>query len=188
MGVDLIEVDVRRRADGELVCSHGAVVAEGDALLLSAVLGLAAAAGVGAHLDVKEVGYEPQLVSTVPQLPRIWYTTPNEQSVRALRALGAPTLLTLGRRLRDRRLDELLRVLAGDAWPYRRIARAGALGVAVHVHLATPWLRRWCRRRGLSIMVWTVNDDMHLRRLLTNAEVSVVVTDRPGRALQLRDG
>lgn len=176
MGADLIEVDVRRQPDGVLVCSHDRA-AGGAAPSFADVLALVVAADAAIHVDVKEPGYEAALVAVVAgALPwsRVYFTTGDEAAVSALRSLGAPALLTLGSLLRD-------------ALPFRRIRRCDALGVAVQFRLASPWLRAWCSRRGLAVLVWTVNDDRRLRRLLGTSGVTAVVTDRPGAALALRD-
>jgi glycerophosphoryl diester phosphodiesterase len=45
---------------------------------------------------------------------------------------------------------------------------------------------RQCHRHGIKTMVWTVNSDSMITRLLADRRVDVVVTDRPKRALELR--
>jgi len=68
------------------------------------------------------------------------------------------------------------------------ISAAGAAWAVVHRRLARPGLLAECRHLGLSVMVWTVNSEPELHRMLTSSDVDVVVTDRPGRAIRLRDG
>jgi glycerophosphoryl diester phosphodiesterase len=42
-------------------------------------------------------------------------------------------------------------------------------------------------RRGLPVLVWTVNDEASLIRLLSDARVTGIVTDHPERAVALRE-
>ena len=63
---------------------------------------------------------------------------------------------------------------------------SGASWAVVHERLARADLLADCRRLGLATMVWTVNDDKALARLLASPDVDVVVTDRPSRAAALR--
>jgi glycerophosphoryl diester phosphodiesterase len=70
LGVDLLELDVRRRPDGIYVCSHDPLPGDpadpGDAPLLGEVLRAAAAAGVGAQIDVKEAWWRSCPVMRCP--------------------------------------------------------------------------------------------------------------------------
>ena len=80
------------------------------------------------------------------------------------------------RRLRARGLSRLDRVVASRAdvaVMHHRLARTGVLAE--------------CRRRGIKTMVWTVNGDQALARWLARPDVDVLVTDRPARAIALRD-
>jgi glycerophosphoryl diester phosphodiesterase len=182
LGADLLEVDVRR-VGGELVCAHDP---GGDGPRLADVLRAAAAGGVGAHVDVKESGYEAELVSFVGSfgLPRAYYTTGDAAAVDALAAAGGTALLTIGRGLAGVGPVEVARRLAGDLWPYARLR--GRDGAAVHFRFVNPVLRRWMRRRRMVLLVYTVDGGASLWWLLRRPGVTVVVTDRPGRALALR--
>lgn len=186
MGVDLVEVDIRRAPDGTFVCAHDAVVAESPSL--ESVLTLVAAHGAGAHIDLKEVGYERDLVEFVSRfdISPVYYTIDNVAAVRALRSAGVDGLLTLGPGFRGRPWWAGLRDLVGAAVPFWRILACDARGVAAQFRFAGPVLRWWCRRRGLALLVWTVNDDRRLKHFLGAAGVTAVVTDRPRRALDLR--
>jgi glycerophosphoryl diester phosphodiesterase len=186
MGVELVEVDIRRRPDGVFVCAHDLVVEESP--LLAEVLALVVAHGAGAHVDLKEGGYEADLVAFVHgfDLARAYFTIGDVASVRALRAAGGEALLTLGPAFRGRPVWDGIRDFVGAALPFWRIATCDARGVAAQFRFAGPVLRWWCRRRGLALLVWTVNDDRRLRYFLGMPGVTAVVTDRPRRALDLR--
>lgn len=185
LGVDLLEVDVRRRSDGRFVCSHDAPPSS-DAPFLGEVLSLAARAGVGAHVDVKESGYEADLVAFVSSygLPQAYYTTGDSAAVERLCGAGGLGLLTVGSGLAGIGPIEVARRLAHDLVPYRRLAGTG--GAAVQFRFVNPVLRRWVERRGMALLVYTVDGDASLWWLLRRRGVTAVVTDRPGRALRLR--
>jgi glycerophosphoryl diester phosphodiesterase len=116
----------------------------------------------------------------------VWFTTDDDASVAALRAAGGEALLTLGPSFAGRPLWAGLRDLWRAAVPFRRLVACDARGAAVQFRLAGPVLRWWCRRRGLAILVWTINDDRRLRHFLRARGVTAVVTDRPHQALSLR--
>jgi glycerophosphoryl diester phosphodiesterase len=205
-GVDLIEVDVRRRPDGTFVCAHDPLapapittfqaldgsdrdgnVVIGGVVTLAEVLELAAEHGVGGHIDVKESGYEAELVAFVSErLAAAYYTTGDAASVERLCAASGLGLLTVGSGLAGKPWWRVLRLLVGDFFPYRRIVACGARGVAVQFRFCTPWLRSWLRRREHACLVYTVNGTWSLRRLLRRKGVTAVVTDRPMTALAMR--
>lgn len=206
-GVDLVEVDVRRRSDGTFVCAHDPFVPAPSAtlqspsgpdrdhnvalddVLLAAVLDLAGAHGVGGHIDVKEAGYEADLVAFVAaRIAVAYYTTGDPASVERLCAAGGLGLLTVGSGLAGQPWWRVVRLVAGDFFPYRRILACGAQGVAVQFRFCTPWLRAWLRRRRQACLVYTVDGTWSLSRLLRRRGVTAVVTDRPLAALVIRAG
>ena len=64
---------------------------------------------------------------------------------------------------------------------------AGASFLGPHAGLARAGLLAWADNRGLETYVWTVNDRRILRTLLADPRVTAVITDRPEKALRLRD-
>ncbi len=52
--------------------------------------------------------------------------------------------------------------------------------------LFIPGLVRRCRQHGIALRPWTVNEPRALRRLLSMG-VEGIITDRPYRALRLRN-
>jgi len=186
MGVELIEVDIRRHSDGTFFCAHDVIGDESP--LLADVLELASRHGAGAHIDLKETGYEADLVAFVGgfDLDPVYFTVDEVSSVRAIRQAGGEGLLTLGPGFRGRPLWSALRDVFGSAVPFWRIAACDARGVAAQFRYAGPVLRWWCQRQGLVLLVWTVNDDRRLKHFLLAPGVTAVITDRPHRALSLR--
>jgi glycerophosphoryl diester phosphodiesterase len=138
------------------------------------------------HVDVKESGYETDLVAAISEVTPVFFTSGDDDAVRALRAIGAPACLTLGPSFAGRPVVDGVRDLVSAMLPWRRIKACDAVGVAAQFRIGWWGLRWWCRRHGLVVLIWTVNDDRRLRWLLRARGVTAVVTDRPGRAMALR--
>ncbi|MFF5339185.1 glycerophosphodiester phosphodiesterase family protein [Streptomyces althioticus] len=208
-GAEYVEFDVRRTADGVLVVHHDAR-SGGTGPLLSTLTRAELDARAGhpvpvvedvmelvagklvAHLDLKEAGYERKLLDRAVALlgeDGFVATTLEDRSVAALTAARprVRTLLSLGRDGRDLGRRRLVRTRISELLPLRRVRACGAHGVAVHQRLARATVLREAARGGLFTMVWTVNDDTALRAFLDDPRVDVLVTDRPRRAVTLRD-
>jgi glycerophosphoryl diester phosphodiesterase len=206
-GADFLEFDVRRTADGELIAFHDPHLgprrpvrdlsyadlcrAVGfEVPTVTGVIRLLANRG-GAHVDLKERDCLAAVAAEalrVLEPARIIVTTGDAAAITELRQRypAVPCGLTIGGdlaqtaryltgRARGRvrsRVDAVSAVNADWAVVQERLAAAGALAE--------------CRGRGLSTMVWTVNDDTALARWLSSPDVDVLVTDRPRRAAELR--
>ncbi|MFF7308088.1 glycerophosphodiester phosphodiesterase family protein [Streptomyces sp. NPDC008137] len=207
-GAEYVEFDIRRTADGVLVVYHDPRVGPAgpplsrlthaelceragyDVPVVDEVMALIAGRLV-AHLDLKEVGYEREVVDRAVALlgtDGLVVTTLEDRSLAAVtRALpGVRTALSLGRDRKDLALARLPGTRLSELFPARRIRACGAHGVAVHQRLARTTVLREATRRGLFTMVWTVNDDTLMRAFLAHPRVDVLVTDRPRRAVALR--
>ncbi|SHH75628.1 glycerophosphodiester phosphodiesterase family protein [Streptomyces sp. 3214.6] len=207
-GAEYVEFDVRRTADGVYVVHHDARAGHGGPPLarityaelcgrvgitvpvVEDVMALAAGKLV-AHLDLKETGYERELVDrAVALLGRDGFvaTSLEDVSVAAItRAFpGVRTALSLGRDRKEVGAARLAGTRASELFPMRRLRACGAHGVAVHQRLARATVLRRAARHRLFTMVWTVNDDPGLRTFLADTRVDVLVTDRPRRAVELR--
>jgi glycerophosphoryl diester phosphodiesterase len=209
-GAELIEVDVRQCADGVLVCVHdpeieglGAVSelrhGELDArarervLTLTAFLDILDAADpgrsvTGVHLDIKAAGYELAAIDAVRERSRRFFVTTAIAPSVALIRRARPDLdayLTIGSSRQGLSVIATARLRLHESVPMSAIARCGATGVAAHQLLLTPMLRRWCRRRGLSTLVWTVDRPDRIDEWLRR-DVDVLTTNRPLLALERR--
>lgn len=208
-GAEYAEFDVRRTSDGTLVAFHDARAGWGRAVSsltyrqlceraghevprVTDLLALLAGRAV-AHVDLKDTAAAAATVSDAMQVadPASLVVTTGDTAVAATLkhrfpavpvgvAIGgdvAEALRFAGLRLRGRRvsrLDPLEAGLADWAVVHHRLARTGVLAQ--------------CRARGLKTMVWTVNSRQALTSWLATPDVDVLVTDRPARALALRDG
>ncbi|WP_405592505.1 glycerophosphodiester phosphodiesterase family protein [Streptomyces sp. NBC_01092] len=207
-GAEYVEFDIRRTADGVFVVHHDARVGRIGPLLarityaelceragyvvpvVDDVMELIAGKLEG-HLDLKETGYERELVERAVALlgeDGFVATTLEDRSVAAIsRAFPrVRTALSLGRHRGGVGPARLARIRLSELLPMRRIRACGATGVAVHQRLARATVLREASRNGLFTMVWTVNEDRRMRAFLADPRVDVLITDRPRRALALR--
>ncbi|MGH9295164.1 MAG: glycerophosphodiester phosphodiesterase, partial [Acidimicrobiales bacterium] len=208
-GAEWIEVDLRRTADGALVCVHdaelpgvGAVAARPlrdlrpayaamptlDELLDAldeaeaerAGLGLSAGRA-GLHLDVKVHGPEADAIEAITARKRpLFVTSSLDASVLAVRDI-APDLdaLLTIGASSDAAVGSMIARRGSELWPFRRLAACRATGVASHHLLATPLLRRWCAEHDMKLLVWTVDSWRAQRRWLRRPELAFLTTNRP---------
>ena len=191
-GMDVVEVDVNRRADGVLVLAHGPVLA-GDAPALEEGLELAGQHGLAVQLDIKLPGAEREIAAALrrhdllerafvssfalatleafareePMLPRS-YTYPDDRyglsGVTALRPALRAGLAALRAAL-PRRLPVWLRSVE---------AAAATLNWTV----VSPAAVDACHALGAAVYVWTVNDPDVVRTLLETG-IDGIITDDP---------
>jgi glycerophosphoryl diester phosphodiesterase len=212
-GADYLEFDVRGISDGTLVAYHDERIRHGVARhgpltarlsyaelcelaghrvpLTADVLSLISAAHARAHIDLKDSACADQITEqalAVLDPADIVITTRDLAAAGQLarRHPDVPVGIAVGgdlaettRYLRERFQADGLSRLAG-------VSATGASWAVLHRRLARPPMLAECRRRGLAVMVWTVNSGAELRRLLGREDVTVVVTDWPARAVALR--
>lgn len=206
-GADYIEFDIRRTADGQLVAFHDATTGRGQVVGELSYLRLCREAGyevpragdimriiagkAKGHLDLKERGEEQVIEQALDILgpEQFVATTLDDACVKAIRSRFPQVQagLSLGRDLSALPRRRRVLVRAAELYPLSRLRACGADWCAVHQRLALAGVLRQCSRHGISTMVWTVNNDSMITRLLADPRVDVVVTDRPRRAAALRD-
>jgi glycerophosphoryl diester phosphodiesterase len=208
-GAELIEVDVRQSADGVLLCVHDPELAglgavreleflQLDHIQREEILSFEEFASVldeidperriGVHHDIKDTGYELAAVDLLAAHRRNQFVTTTFASSVALLRRERPdvlTYLTIGTSRDGLSRIGTIRLRLAETFPMWKLTRCRAQGVAVHYRLATPLLRWWCRRRGLGIVVWTVDKQHRLDEWLAR-DVDVVTTNRPLLALERR--
>jgi glycerophosphoryl diester phosphodiesterase len=210
LGVDAVELDVRRTSDGVLVVHHnasrrGVPVAmlthaalvrrsRNEPPTLDTVLDLCAGR-VAVDVEIKEPGFEAEVIERASgrfSCEQLLYTSFEESVVSAVRRLDPDAhcgLLLGARRLRSR-------TQRYEALPFDLAERCGADVLVVHQWLA-PLRRRTrrvpstgllaeARQRGFPMMVWTVNGPQRLRAYLADGRVAGIITDLPGVALETR--
>lgn len=146
------------------------------------------------HLDLKDVGEEPELVRMALDIlgpGEFIITSLEDASVAAVRARfpdaeAVPVALSLGRGMRGESRGAWLRTRASELLPLPRVRACGANWVAVNHRLAFAGVAQQCRRHQLKVMVWTVNDEREIQYWLTRQRTDVLITDRPALAVALR--
>ncbi len=195
LGVDYVEFDVQRCADGSLVLHHDPIdVAPPDALPYADALDLLAGRA-RAHLDLKFDGGEVSVVAqAVARLgtDRLLVTTLEDEGVRIVRewadAAGHDLLvgLSLGRGVRDIPVLHGIRIRLTELFPRTRYRAAGANVVVAHHWLARLRVRAFARRRRLPLLVWTVDTPRSLAYWMRPGRAWLVTTNEPEVALGLR--
>ena len=193
IGVDLVEVDVRRRRpDGVAAIGHDHVD-DASPTLDGAMAALDGR--VRLHLDLKEPDPEAEIVARAVAalgVDRVVVTTNEDADVPRILTwarANAPGLLvglsTSARSAHGGRRS-LATARVASWFPRTRMRRSGTNLVVSHHVVARWWLARWAHRRHLPLLVWTVDEDRDLRRWLSDPRATIVTTNRPARALDLR--
>lgn len=218
LGVDYVEFDVRRTRDGVTAVYHDECTVSGRAVRdlayreLAGELGpealtfdelLDVAAGrVGLHLDLKETGYEAQIVHAALDRCPVdkLVITSGDAAIRTIKEQfpGVRAGLSIGEEIgglgaQARGGWDLLiapwmklRVRLSELFPGGRLERCNADFVAVHQQLAGLTVLRFCESRGIPAWVWTVDDEPGITRFLADPRVTALITNRPDVALRIR--
>jgi glycerophosphoryl diester phosphodiesterase len=210
LGVDAVELDVRRTSDGVLVVHHnvsrrGVPVAmlsyaalvrlsRNEPPTLDTVLDLCAGR-VALDIEIKEAGFEAEVIERASgrfSRDQLLYTSFEESVLSTIRSLDdrAHCGLLLGARWLRSRAQRY------EALPFDLAERCGADVLVVHQWLAPlrhrtrrapgTGLLAEARQRGFPLMVWTVNGPHRLRAYLADGRVAGIITDLPGLALETR--
>lgn len=207
---DYVEFDIRRTADGALVAFHDSQTSQGNPLSevgyaqlcdlagyevpkAEDILAMIAGRAKG-HLDLKETGYEDTLVRLALDIlgpGEFVITSLEDVSVAAIRSRfrdpdEVPVALSLGRGMTGASRREWLQTRSSELRPLARVRACGADWVAVHHRLALAGVARQCRRHGVKVMVWTVNNEREIRYWLSRQRIDVLITDHPALAAEIR--
>jgi glycerophosphoryl diester phosphodiesterase len=207
LGVDYVEFDVRRTADGVYVAYHDPRTPSGrsithltfeevraelgsDMLTLHELFDIANGP-VGLHIDLKEVGYEAEIVRLALahfNAGQFVITSLEDLSIRTIKEQFPEVRagLSLGREVDGMPVWSRLIVRLGELFPDRRLTRCRADFAAVHQRLARIRLLRHCARIRMPAWVWTVDDEIEMARFLADPRVTTLITNRPDLALRMR--
>lgn len=225
VGADYVEFDVRRCADGTFVISHDpdggtadptTVIADltwpelreraPGVCTLDALLDVLAAAGLGAHVDLKFAttaeaarageSWERDLVDQLTRQldpSRIVFTSGRRGVTTTLRSWvtehESPVLvaLSIGGSVRGMTWRDALRRRYSEFFPVHRLKASEADAVAAHFVLAMIRLARWTTHIGVPLLVWTVDKPWLQKRFLHDRRIWMITTNHPARAVALRD-
>jgi glycerophosphoryl diester phosphodiesterase len=207
LGVDYVELDVRRTADGVYVNYHDDVTPSGrhttsmscaelkaelgsELLTLDELLDVVSGRA-GLHVDLKEGGYEAQIVSTLLTRvadARFVVTTGDVEAIRTIkeRFPAVRAGLTLGTDMYNVQAWVTLMERLSELFPGPRLRRSRADFVAAHSQLARIRLLRYCARRRMAVWVWTVDEEAEIARFMSDSRVTTLITNRPDIAVRLR--
>jgi glycerophosphoryl diester phosphodiesterase len=190
LGCHMVELDVRRTRDGQLVAVHdpriqGIKVATLDHAQLQGRLGprqapsLAqvlerAANRIRLDIELKEDGYVSEVSRTLAA-----HLAPDGYVVTSFHA---GVLATIKDQAPETHTGLLVKPAAALGLE-KRLERSGADFLGPHAHAARAGLLAWAAERGLPCYVWTVNHRRTLHAMLDDPRVAAVITDRPGEAL-----
>jgi glycerophosphoryl diester phosphodiesterase len=206
LGVDFVEFDVRKTRDGTMVIYHDDRTASGrgvagltygelaeelgpEAMTFDELLDVAAGR-VGLHLDLKETGYEAQVVRAVLDrcpVDRLVITS-GDAAIRTIKEQSPHVRagLSIGEEI-DRLAPWMkLRTRLSELFPRARLERSHADFVAVHRQLADLTVLRYCASHGMDAWVWTVDDEPGIAHFLADPRVTTLITNRPDVAMRLR--
>lgn len=204
IGADMIEFDVRRTRDGDLIAFHDARVGDAPVGRLSRD-DIAAATGVRPPLladvlrvcsgriqldvELKEDGYVPEVTAVLAagfDVRQMIVTSFLPGVVAAVKdALpGVRTGLLVG---------------AGGPWttlparlselnPVDLARQAGADYLAPHYRLAALGAVRLAAAAGLPCVLWTVNSPGLIRKYAADPRIAAIITDTPAAALAIVSG
>jgi glycerophosphoryl diester phosphodiesterase len=206
LGVDFVEFDVRRTGDKVNVIYHDDRTASGrsirdtayrdlveelgpEALTFDELLDIAAG-HVGLHLDLKEPGYEADIVHLALARcpPDRLVITGADGPIRAIKQ-QFPDLragLSLGDDVTHLAPWLKARERLSELFPARRLRRCRADFVAVHQQLARLTVLRYCARQHMPAWVWTVDEEPAIASFMADSRVTTLITNRPDIALRFR--
>ena len=206
MGVDFVEIDSRRTTEGVFVSDHddhtpsgraardmsyAALEDElGDELLTVEQLITIIDGKVGLHVDVKEEGYEDDVVRFIQagfKRSDIVFTS-GDVPIRAIknRFPGVRTGLSLGDDMQGAPPWRYVQGRLSELFPGGRLRRSHADFAAVHERLARLSVLAFCARTSMPAWVWTVDEEVEIERFMRDPRVAVLITNRPDVAMRFR--
>ncbi len=205
--VDYVELDVRRTKDGIYVICHDEYTPSkrrvdelsyeeyrselGDQALIVPELLTIAKGRVGLHVDLKETGYEDDIIRLIlsyVSADEFIITTLEDVSIKVIkeRFPAIKAGLSLGRDMRGASIFKQLSVRLSELFPGKRLQKSHADFVAAQYFLATINVLRYCASKGIPVWVWTVDNERSMLRFLKDPRVTTLITNKPEVALPLR--
>lgn len=203
-GADMVEFDVRRTRDGELIAFHDAVVGGAPVggltrddieaatgvrpPLLTEVL-RACAGRIRLDVELKEDGYVPDVMAVLRADfdPAQMIVTSFLPSVIA-HAKDAFPEVTTGLLVGDGGPLTDLPARLREVYPVDLARRVRADYLAPHYRLAALGVVRRAAAAGLPCLLWTVNSPALIRRYAADPRIAAIITDAVAQAVSIVSG
>ena len=189
----MVELDVIALPDRSLVLGHSLQELAADAPTLDQALSLIAEQeGTSLLADVKQPGYESELVAALRRYDLVGRTLASSAEVRSLQALRKiePVLMRGRTYPRDRLHLGKRRTLVPVAGPTlgalraalpwrigRLLSEVGAAVATLQHRLVSRAVVERCHAHGAAVLVWTVNDAVLVGRLDRLGVDGVIIDD-----------
>ena len=199
--IEMVEFDVRRTRDGQIVCFHDAEINDYPLVSLSfpevtemnpqiptleQVLRLAKGK-IQVDVDLKETGYENEVIHIL--LEYFEYAdfimkSFNRQVVKRIKEIDSRvyTGLLMGEEWKMSQFVDILR----ESFTGSSVIVDGADFLSPNYKIFEVGLMAKLSKIQIPIQVWTVNDENLLRTLLRK-DIYSIVTDIPERAMEIRE-
>ena len=204
VGADMIEFDVRRTHDGELIALHDAVVggapvnslirdeieaASGVRPPLLAEVLQACAGQIRLDVELKEDGYVQDVMAVLradfdPEQMIVTSFLPSvvAQAKNAFPEVKTGLLVGDGGPLTD------IPARLGELFPVGLAKQVGADYLAPHYRLAALGVLRRAAAAGLPCLLWTVNSPSLIRKYAADPRVAAIITDVAAQAVSIVAG
>jgi glycerophosphoryl diester phosphodiesterase len=190
LGVDMVEFDVRVARNEAFVVGHDEHRHDDPRpTRLDDVLDVIAGHAMG-HVDLKDTRCEVEIADRCTArlgADGFVITTAEDVSVQRLRT-ARPELrvgLSLGRHALELGSLQVPLPRPDEIVPWRRLRRCGANLVAANYRLARVGVLAGAHRRGLPVLLWTLNRPAAIRAAQRDDRVWAYTTDYPRLALDL---
>jgi len=212
-GAEMLEMDVRKTRDDVLVVFHdpdikgvrirgnlyedmaGIANQEGKVLPTLEEVLTRLAGKSQLMVELKEAGYEELVMTMLLKhlLINEFVVTSFMDEVLMKIKKGFPTVKTgliLG--VGPKNAEFTRHGLAGVAqriseyFPWQRLKSCGADFMCINYKRLALGILRTAHKRGVQVMVWTVNDPGLIKKLMLTHKVNCLITDRPDLAVEIR--
>ena len=198
--VDMVEFDVRRTKDKQLICFHDETIEDNlvSDMLFSDIIELnsmvptleqilwTAKGNIEVDVELKESGYEAEVISMVLdyfEYKDFIMKSFDRKVVRRIKKIDSKifTGLLLGE---EWNLSQFIEVLK-ESFTGSGVTIDGADFLSPNSKIVEVGLMERLRKKQIPIQVWTVNDDNLLETLISE-DIYSIVTDNPERAMEIR--
>jgi glycerophosphoryl diester phosphodiesterase len=165
-GADFIEIDIRRTPNGVIVLAHDELRPGARYVTFKEVVD-AACGRIGMHVDLKETGYEVELIRmALEKCPagKLVLTSENPYSVRIVK---------------EKFPDVRTGITAKD------VKATNADFTPLDHQRASKEALDFCARNQIPVWVWTVDDERLMKRFIDDERIGGIITNRPDLALKL---